>query len=173
MTGMKVKARILVPSLVCSAMLLAQTQWSEFSNPKGAFKVLLPGKPVQNSQSPATFVLSTATGIYLISYTDAHDGGDAAEIFKNERDSVLSGMNGKIVQEKDVSLAGYRGRSTTFSGNLPSGAITGAVTGEVRLLFNGRRFYMLMAVEPKGSNRHASARSLASFDPLLGQPRLD
>ena len=89
MTGMKVKARILVLSLVCSAMLLAQTQWSEFSNPKVAFKVLLPGKPVQSFESPATFVLSTATGIYLISYTDAHDGGDAAEIFKNERDSVL------------------------------------------------------------------------------------
>ena len=168
MTGMKVKARILVLSLVCSAMLLAQTQWSEFSNPKGAFKVLLPGKPVQSSESPATFVLSTATGIYLISYTDAHDGGDAAEIFKNERDSVLSGMNGKVMQEKDVSLAGYRGRSTTFSGNLPSGAITGAVTGEVRLLFNGRRFYMLMAVEPKGSKRQRIAKFLGSFRLMPG-----
>jgi hypothetical protein len=157
---------ILALLLVSSASSLAQTQWTAFSETKGGFKALLPGKPVQSSNSPPTFALGTASGIYVISYTDGHEGGDWAQIQKAERDSTIPGLNGKVSQEKEISLAGYRGKSYIFNGNLPSGAITGPIGGELRLYFNGHRFYMVMAVVPQGSESDAVAKFLDSFQLL-------
>ena len=55
---------------------LAQSQWTPFVVSEGHFKVLLPGKPGQTATSPPTFSLSSNSGIYVMSYTDGHEGGE-------------------------------------------------------------------------------------------------
>ena len=161
-----VRLMLTVLLLAFSTRALPQAQWVPFSEAKGGFKAMFPGKPTQTSNAPATFVLATASGIYVISYTDGHDGGDWAQIQNAERDSTITGLNGKVSQEKEISLPGYRGKSYTFNGNLPSGAITGPISGELRLYFNGHRFYMVMAVVPQGPKSDAVAKFLDSFQLL-------
>ena len=149
--------------LIYSIVSVAEAQWAAFSEANGRFKALLPGKPLQSSNSPPTFVLSTESALYAISYTDGHEGGDWAETLKAEKDSAVSGLKGKVLQEKDISLDGFRGRSYSFEGDMPSGAIKGPILGELRLYFNGHRFYMLMAVVPKGIKNEDVSKFMNSF----------
>ena len=114
----------------------------------------------KSSDFPPTFALNTASGNYVISYTDGHEGGDWAQIQNAERDSIIPAVKGKVLQEKEVLLAGYRGKSYTFEGNIPP---SGPVTGELRMYFNGHRFYMLFAVAPKGSNGEGATKFIGSF----------
>jgi hypothetical protein len=107
--------------------------------------------------------VGTGSGVYAISYTDNHEGADWAETLKGEKDSAISGLSGKVLQEKDISLDGFRGRSYSFDGNMPSGAIKGPISGELRLYFNGHRFYMLMAVRPKALHNADVTKFMNSF----------
>jgi hypothetical protein len=153
----------LVFLLTCSSACLAQAQWTTFSEAGGRFIALLPDKPVQSSNAPPTFIVGTGSGVYAISYTDSHEGSDWAETLKAEKDSAISGLSGKVLQEKDISLNGFRGRAYSFEGNMPSGAIRGPISGELRLYFNGHRFYMLMAVMPKGIKNADVTKFMNSF----------
>ncbi len=149
--------------LMYSSVSLGQAQWTTFSEANGRFEVSLPGKPLQSSSAPPTFVLSTASGVYVISYTDAHEGADWAETLKAEKDSVITGLSGNVLKENDISLSGSRGRSYSFEGKMPSGSITGPIRGELHLYFNGHRFYMLMAVVPKRSRTEDVTKFMNSF----------
>ncbi len=146
-----------------SSACLGQAQWSTFSEAGGRFKALLPDKPVQSSNALPTFVVATGSGVYAISYTDSHEGAGWAETLQAEKDSAISGLSGKVVQEKDISLNGFHGRSYSFGGNMPSGPIKGPISGELRLYFNGHRFYMLMGVRPKGPNNANIIKFMNSF----------
>lgn len=161
--GMRKCKLFLMFLLTYSSISLGQAPWTAFSGAGGRFKALLPDKPVQSSNAPPTFVVGTGSGVYAISYTDNHDGADWAETLKAEKESAISGLSGKVLQEKDISLAGFRGRSYSFDGNMPSGAIKGPIWGELRLYFNGHRFYMLMAVRPKRLNNADITRFMNSF----------
>ena len=67
----------------------------EFTDAKGRFKVLFPGKPIQSGDSPSTFVLGNDSGVYAISYTDGHEGADWAQTVNSERDATIQGLSGK------------------------------------------------------------------------------
>lgn len=101
-----------------------------------------------------------------MSYTDGHDGADWAQTVNSERDVTIQGLNGKASQEKEISLDGYRGKSTNFECNLPSGPFTGPAAGQVRTLFNGHRFYILIGLAPKGSKGEEVSKFLNSFQLL-------
>jgi hypothetical protein len=142
---------------------LPQGQWTPFSDSKGQFKVLLPGKPAQTNDSPATFTLGNSSGIYVISYTDGHEGADWAQTVNSERDVTMQGLNAKALGENETSLDGFRGKAVRFECNLASGPVTGPATGQMRIYFNGHRFYMLIALVPKTAKPEANAKFLDSF----------
>src|SRR4051812_2483876 len=109
------KRRIILSLMLAWCLAAAaQKPWSAFSDANGDFKAMLPGKPRQTSDSPATFVLSTVSSTYVISYTDAHEGAGWEQTLNAERDSTIPSLDGKILQEKEVSLSGYRGRAYRF-----------------------------------------------------------
>jgi len=60
------KTFVLMLLLASCSPSLAQAQWTPFSDSKGRFKVLLPGKPSQTAETPPTFNLSTPSAIYAI-----------------------------------------------------------------------------------------------------------
>lgn len=145
---------------------LSQAQWTLFSDSKGQFKVLLPGKPAQTNGSPATFTLGTSSGIYVISYTDGHEGADWAQTVNSERDVTVQGLNAKILGENETSLDGYSAKAVRFECNLAAGPVTGPATGEMRIYFNGHRFYMLIGLVPKTAKPEAIAKFLDSLQLL-------
>ena len=53
------KTFVLMLLLASCSPSLAQGQWTAFSDSKGRFKVLLPGKPIQTAETPPTFNVST------------------------------------------------------------------------------------------------------------------
>jgi len=159
--------RLIALFLACSSVAsLAQSQWTPFSDAKGRFSVLLPGKPTQTAETPPTFNVSTPSAIYVISYTDGHEGADWAQTVNSERDVTIQGLNGKLIREKEISLGDFRGKSVTFDGSLPSGPFSGPATGQMRIYFNGHRFYMLIGLAPKAAKPEGITKFLDSFQIL-------
>jgi hypothetical protein len=158
---------ILILFLVSFSMqALCQTQWAPFSDSKERFKVLFPGKPTQTADNPPTFSSGTASGIYVISYTDGHEGADWGQTVNSERDVTMHGLNAKVLGEKEISLDDYRGKAVRFECNLASGPVTGAAAGQMRIYFNGHRYYMLIALVPKTAKPEAITKFLDSFQLL-------
>jgi hypothetical protein len=147
---------------------LPQAQWTPFSDSKGQFKLLLPGKPAETNDSPPTFTLGTSSGIYVITYTytDGHEGADWAQTVNSERDVTMQGLNAKALGENAISIDGYRGKAARFECNLASGSVSGPASGQMRIYFNGHRFYMLIGLEPKTAKPEAIAKFLDSFELL-------
>ena len=143
-----------------------QSQWISFSDSMGRFKVMLPGKPTKTAESPPTFTLGTASGVYVISYTDGHEGADWVQTVNSERDATVQGLNAKVLGEKEVSLDGYRGKAVRFECSLASGPVTGPTSGEMKIFFNGHRYYMLLALIPKAASSDRASKFVDSFQLL-------
>lgn len=151
---------------LCGLGLPGQTEWQEFADADGGFRVLLPGTPTAQTDARGAhvFTLSTGAGLYGVSYADYPAGADWGQTVNAERDATLQGMSGKVLKEKRVSLPGYPGTWVTFQGVLQTATATGPVTGQLRIYFNGHRLYFLMALAPKGSEGQAEfGKFLNSF----------
>ena len=62
-----------------------------------------------------------------------------------ERDSIVNGFGGSVVDEKGTSVEGYPGKWIRFVGQNTS--------GELAIYFVGHRLYLLHAFAPKGTPR--------------------
>jgi len=100
------------------------------------------------------------------SYTDGHEGADWTQTVNSERDATIQGLNGKMIREKEISMGDFRGKSVTFECSLSSGPFSGPAAGQMRIYFNGHRYYMLVGLAPKSAKTEGITKFLDSFQIL-------
>jgi TonB family protein len=96
--------------------------WKEFSSAEGRFSVLLPGTPTEKVEfhdSPVgklevhIFTLRTFAE-YLVMYVEyppnIEEEGNVRAFLDRIRDGSLEGVNGTLLEEKDISFEGHPGR---------------------------------------------------------------
>jgi TonB family protein len=127
--------------------------WQEFKHEAGNFAVMMPGKPLEMSQTVESeigkipihsFTAQGGTLNYLAMYAEYPISIDTSESAKtsldNARDLLLSRRNGKLISEADISFGKYPGRELKAK-------IDGGMLRSRTYIVN-QRMYMLMAMAP-------------------------
>ena len=115
---------ILMAILVVSAVVgCGRIAWREFSSEAGAFSVLMPGEPEQQTETVETdlgrieltmFIteLDEET-VFFVSYSDYPeqivDRSEPYAILENARDSTIRSQQGELVQSYRLTLSGHPG----------------------------------------------------------------
>jgi hypothetical protein len=135
-------------------------QWQTFSSKEGGFTLSLPGKPQEQRQPVGTAAGSvnaimyiaevggTAFGVGYGDYPGSAVNVDPQAVLKGARDGAAKNVNGTVVTEKPIELAGYPGLEivveTPASAKVPGGAMYRA-----RLYLVGNRLYQVIYVALK------------------------
>src|SRR5215813_10703974 len=127
--------------------------WEEFKNEAGNFAVMMPGKPLEMSQTVEseigkipiyTFTAPGGTLTYIVMYAEYPISIDTSEAAKtsldNARDLLLSRRNGKLISEADISFGKYPGRELKVK--IDGGALRS------RTYIVNHRMYIVMAMTP-------------------------
>src|SRR6266849_463055 len=148
------------------ATTFAQTEWKEFTSPEGNFRVVFPGTPQQQMGAERNlhqFSATAGTESYGLAYADYPPGTDWESAVNGERDSIVKGLGGSVVDEKRTSVEGYPGKWVRFVGQNTS--------GELAIYFVGFRLYSLHAFAPKGVPRPENFSKFLNSFRLLSKPR--
>ena len=127
--------------------------WQEFKHEAGNFAVMMPGKPLEMSQSVETeigkvpihsFIAQGGRLNYVAMYAEYPMAFDTPETIKtlldNGRDLMLSRRNGKLISETNISFGKYPGRELKAK-------IDGGMA-RLRMYVVNQRMYMLMVMTP-------------------------
>ena len=127
--------------------------WQEFKHEAGNFAVMMPGKPLEMSQTIESeigkipiysFTALGGTLTYLAMYAEYPISIDTSESAKtsldNARDLLLSRRNGKLISEADISFGKYPGRE--LKAEVDGGALRS------RTYIVNKRMYLVMAMAP-------------------------
>lgn len=127
--------------------------WQEFKHEAGNFAVMMPGKPIEVSQTVDSqigkvpiysFTARGGTLNYLAMYAEypiALDTPEAAKTSLNgARDLMLNNRNGKLISETDISYGKYPGREV--KAQLDGGIM------RLRVYIVNQRMYLLMVMAP-------------------------
>lgn len=146
-------------------------QWQQFGASEGGFTVSMPGQPVKRQEALTTAVgplqswsysVAPAQGVaYGVDYADYPSAvvqrypPDA--VLNSARDALVAKVNGRLRDERAISLGGYPGRELQL--DVATGGFVRA-----RLYLVGQRQYQVVAVIPndKAGSQDAS-RFLNSF----------
>jgi hypothetical protein len=123
--GMSAKLLALTSLLLAAAF--AQTEWKEFTFPEGNFRILVPEIPQQQMLTERNLHEFSATAgaeSYGLAYSDYPPGTDWENVVNGERDSIVRGLGGSVVDEKRTSVEGYPGKFIRFVGQNTSGDLT-------------------------------------------------
>ncbi|HEV2663323.1 MAG TPA: hypothetical protein VG324_00320, partial [Blastocatellia bacterium] len=125
--------------------------WQEFKHEAGNFAVMMPGKPLEMSQTVESeigkipihsFTAQGGTLNFLAMYAEYPISIDTAESAKtsldNARDLLLSRRNGKLISEADISFGKYPGRELKAK-------VDGGMLRSRTYVVN-QRMYMVMAI---------------------------
>jgi len=142
--------------------------WHKFTSEKDHFSVMVPGKPLEESDNPSPdafhyfyFQVSEKNSSYLVSsgkLTD--DPGVRNRLYDEIRDKTV-GQYGKMLREKPMDICGFPGREVQLSAdNGNSFAVT-------RFFIGKGHFYQELVVVPKESQGSTNiAVFLDSFNVL-------
>jgi TonB family protein len=154
--------------------------WQEFKHEAGNFAVMMPGKPLEMSQTVESeigkipiysFTAPGETLTYLAMYAEypiSIDTSEAAKIsLDNARDLLVSRRNGKLISEADISFGKYPGRELKAK-------VDGGMVRSRTYIVN-KRMYMVMALTPgEDTSKQLDSKKvddfLASFK-LLREPQ--
>jgi len=127
--------------------------WQEFKNEAGNFAVMMPGKPLEMSQTVESqigkipiysFTAQGGTLAYLAMYAEYPISIDTLEAAKtsldNARELLLSRRGGKLISEADISFGKYPGRE--LKAKIDGGALRS------RTYIVNQRMYIFMAMAP-------------------------
>jgi hypothetical protein len=148
------------------ATTFAQTEWKEFTSPEGNFRVVFPETPQQQKGTERNLHQFSATAgaeSYGLAYADYSLGTDWESAVNGERDSIVKGFGGSVVDEKRTSVEGYPGKWIRFVGQNTS--------GELSIYFVGHRLYVLHALAPKRVPRPQNFSEFLNSFRLLAKPR--
>ena len=130
------------------ATTFAQAEWKEFTFPAGNFRVVFPESPQRLRGARRNLHQFSATAgaeTYGLAYADYSPRSDWESAGNGERDSIVSGLGGFVVEEKRTSVQGYPGKWIRFVGPNTS--------GELAIYLVGHRLYLLHAFAPKSTQR--------------------
>jgi hypothetical protein len=109
--------------LALMAVACQRFKWKEFTSTAGAFSVLLPGTPTEQTQRLNTqvgtidvhlFILEQDNAQYLVAYNDYPDAmaqsANADKVLDGAREGVVANVRGRLVSEQRISLAAHPGR---------------------------------------------------------------
>src|SRR5216684_3718020 len=105
-------SKVLALTTLFVATTFAQTEWKEFTFPDGNFRVVFPGTPQQQMGAERNlhqFSATAGTESYGLAYADYPPGTDWESAVNGERDSIVKGLGGSVVDEKRTSVEGYPG----------------------------------------------------------------
>jgi hypothetical protein len=109
--------KILALTTLFLATTFAQTEWKEFTSPD--FRVLFPDNPQQQTVTERNLHEFSATAgaeSYGLAYADYSPGTDWETAVNSERDAIVNGLGGSVVDEKRTSVEGYPGKWIRFVG---------------------------------------------------------
>ena len=98
------------------------TSMKEFTSERGLFSVKMPGTPKETTESVKTksggttvvhkFTVEVGELVYIVSYNVyANRPDDISASLDRWRDGFITGVNGKLLKEQQISLSGYQGRA--------------------------------------------------------------
>lgn len=166
------KSRLL--TLLVLVLLLTACQpadWKEFSSKEGAFSVLMPGTPTEQTQKADTqagtievhmFIFEQNGAAYMVGYNDYPEAivqqADPSKMLDGARDGMVSNTQGKLLGEQVISLDKYPGREIQIETS------DGKLTMKNRVYLVNNRLYQVGVVTPKEESNSANiTKFLASF----------
>jgi hypothetical protein len=137
--------------------------WREVRPPGGGFVVLLPQKPAQSERrlvTPAGPVLMRMYSVRVGEHVLAAGFADfpaalEAPLQDALRDALLANINGQVINEREITAAGMRGREFSAKGTLGRGADAQTGLLQARLLVRGQRYFQLVSLGAPGSLQQA------------------
>jgi len=176
-TGMKrIPQSLFLALFVFAVSSFAQTKprpplpeelWKEFSSAAGRFKVTLPGKPTEATNTIKsrvgkierhTFTLGVGFAAYLVSYSDfpvsLTEPSQVKEFLDHMHEGEVASSQGNLLSMTEIELDGYPGRE--FIAETPNS------TYRMRYYLVGRRFYQIAISTPSAGflaadiQRHAN-----------------
>jgi hypothetical protein len=157
-----------VPALIALFVTttFAQAGWKEFTFPDGNFRVVFPESPQKQMDAERNlhqFSANVGAESYGLAYADYSPSTDWESAVNGERDLILNGLGGSVVDEKRTSVEGYPGKWICFVGQNTS--------GELAIYFVGHRLYSLHAFAPKGASRPENFSTFLNSFRLLSKPK--
>ena len=150
---------IVMAGLLLCGILFAREEaqsWVKFSSPEGRFEILMPGEPVTGKVieiqlptftaklHPFSALRPPSFGL-MCGYADfPFTPKNTNEVFDRTRDGSISNVQGKLITEENLTLAGYSGRRfrSTAQGN-------SFIDEEMFLV--GERFYLITVLSKTGN----------------------
>jgi hypothetical protein len=153
-----------LPLLLVAGALLAgcgETTWSEYSSAEGAFSVLMPGTPTEQTQAQDTemgtidvhsFTFEEGDVAYLVGYNvfpAAVIGAASSDsMLDGARDGQVNAVKGTLVNEQKITLGAYPGRELEIQIEDSDGTLS----LRSRTFLVRDRLYQVMVVGPKGQS---------------------
>jgi hypothetical protein len=159
-------SKLLALTTLFVASAFAQTAWKEFTSQEGNFRVVFPETLQQQTDTGRNlhqFNATVGAESYGLAYTDYLPDTNWESAVNSERDAIVKGLGGSVVDEKRTSVEGYPGKWIRFVGQNTS--------GELILYFVGRRLYALHAFAPKGAPRPRNFSEFLNSFRLLSKPK--
>jgi hypothetical protein len=159
-------SKVLALTTLFLATMFAETEWREFTSSEGNFRVVFPETPQQQKGAERNlhrFSAVAGAQSYGLMYADYPPGADWESVVNGERDSIVNGFGGSVVDEKRTSVEGYPGKWIRFVGQNTS--------GELVLYFVVHRLYVLHAFAPEGTPRPENFSTFLNSFLLLSKPK--
>ena len=112
-------SKVLALTTLFLATMFAETEWKEFTSSEGNFRVVFPEAPQQQrdiERNRHQFRAAAGAESYGLTYADHSPSADWESVVNGERDSIVNGFGGSVVDEKRTSVEGYPGKWTRFAG---------------------------------------------------------
>jgi hypothetical protein len=171
---------VLLLLLVVGALLAGcgQTAWSEFSSVDGAFSVLMPGTPTEQTQSQDTdlgaievhsFTFEQGGVAYLVGYNDLPaavlEAVTPAVILDSACGGQVEKVNGTLLNKEEIMLGTYPGRDL----EIQIQDSTGTSSLRSRTFLIRDRLYQVMVVGPKGQITSPDTTKFLDSFKLVGE----
>jgi len=163
----------LLPLLLVGLLLAGcgEAAWSEFSSEEGAFSVLMPGAPTEQTQTQNTeagaidvhsFVFEQGGVAYLVGYNDIPavviESAPSAAILDGACSGQIDQVKGTLLNKEEITLGAYPGRDM----EIQIEDSDGISSLRSRTYLVGDRLYQVMVIGPKGQG--ASPDTAKFFD---------
>jgi hypothetical protein len=159
-------SKVLALTTLFLATMFAQTEWKEFTSSEGNFRVVFPETPQEQKGTQRNlhrFSAAAGDESYGLTYADYSPGADWESVVNSERDSIVKGFGGSVVDERRTSVEGYPGKWIRFVGQNTS--------GEIAFYFVVHRLYVLHAFAPKSTPRPENFSTFLNSFLLLSKPK--
>lgn len=161
---------VVQPTQAQPPVQLAQSIWKKFTSTDGRFTILMPGNPKRERQTQNTkigpiniqsfAVERKQEGVaYIVAYADLPNSiaqrANAQKVLDGSREGALRVAQGKLLNQRNISLSGYPGREIEFVN--PKGLIT-----KNRVYLVNGRLYQIVVVTKQETQKYLSG-SIAGF----------